>query len=70
MRVLLVASKKALTKKWLTNVIPTINEWIDLIYSIYIMERITFNFRGQAEVFADNWYRWSFHVATIRPDFI
>merc|ERR1712082_101066 len=65
MRVLLVASKKAITKKWLTNVIPTINEWIDLIYGIYIMERITFSFRGQSElslyrelVLVDYLYLW------------
>jgi len=70
MRVLLVASKKALTKKWLTNVIPTTNEWIDLIYHIYIMERITFSFRGKIEVFTDNWFRWTTHVSTMRPDFV
>ena len=70
MRVLLVASKKALTKKWLTNVIPTTNEWIDLIYDIYIMERITFSFRGKIEVFTDNWFRWTTHGSTIRPDFV
>ena len=52
-RILLVTSKKAITKKWLTNVIPTINEWIDLIYSVFTMERITFNFRGKSENFTD-----------------
>ena len=70
LRVLLVASKKAITKKWLTNVIPTMNEWIDLIYSIFIMERITFDFRGQSEIFKDNWFIWIAHVSTIRPDLI
>ena len=70
MRILLVTSKKALTKKWLTNIIPTTNEWIDLIYDVYIMERITFSFRGQAEVFTDNWFRWITHVSAIRPDFV
>ena len=62
LRVLLVASKKALTKNaLLTNVISIINEWIDLIYSIFITERIAFSFRGQVEVFTDNW---------LRPDFV
>ena len=70
LRVLLVTSKKAITKKWLTNVIPTMNEWIDLIYSVYIMERITFNFRSQGEIFTDYWFKWIAHVSTIRPDFV
>ena len=70
MRVLLVASKKAITKKWLTNVIPTINEWIDLIYGIYIMERITFSFRGQSQVFTENWFWWITFISSTRPDFV
>ena len=70
LRVLLVTSKKAITKKWLTNVIPTMNEWIDLIYSVYIMERITFNFRSQGEIFTDYWFKWIAHVSTRRPDFV
>ena len=70
MRVLLVASKKAITKKWLTNVIPTMNEWIDLIYGIYIMERITFSFRGQSEAFTENWFWWITYISDTRPDFV
>ena len=69
-RILLVTSKKAITKKWLTNVIPTINEWIDLIYSVFIMERITFNFRGKSENFTDSWFKWIAYVGTRRPDFV
>ncbi len=61
-----MACKKALNRKWLKKDIPTINEWIDLVYNIYTMERITFI----SDIFDENWSKWLNHVPTIRPDFI
>ena len=45
LRVLLVAYKNALTRKWLKTDISTINDWNDFIYIKNIMERITFTLR-------------------------
>lgn len=70
LRVLLVAGKKALTKKWLKPDMPTMNEWIDLIYSIYKMERITFRLRTRIDDFEAKWSGWLAYMSTIRPDFI
>lgn len=70
LRVLIVACKKAVTRKWLKKDIPTINEWIDLVYNIYTMERITFKLRAQMDIFDENWSKWLTHVSTIRPDFV
>ena len=51
LRVLLVGSKKALTRKCLKKDKPTINEWM---YSIYLMESITFKLRHHVDIFGEN----------------
>ena len=38
---MLVASKKAITRKWLLPEYPTIASWRDIVTEIYRMERIT-----------------------------
>jgi len=68
--VLLVGGKKALTRKWLKKDKPTINEWIDIIYNIYVMERITFRLRQQIDIFEENWSKWLSYVSSLRPDFV
>jgi len=42
MGVLLAASKKAITHKWLKQERPTLDDWIDVTIEIYMMEKITF----------------------------
>jgi len=63
LRILLVACKKSITKKWLKRETPSVDVWI------YVMERITFNLRTQKEVFFENWKKWITYVSTVRPDF-
>ncbi|XP_062396829.1 LINE-1 retrotransposable element ORF2 protein isoform X1 [Sardina pilchardus] len=70
MRVLLVAAKKALTRKWLQKAPPTVDDWIDVVYDIYNMERITFTLRNQYDKFYENWLIWVYYVSAIRPDFV
>ncbi len=48
--VLLVTHKRALTKKWLKKDSSTINEWIDLVYSIYKIERIMYKLRSKFDI--------------------
>lgn len=69
LRILLVACKKSITKKWLKREAPSVDEWIDIVHSIFVMERITFNLRTQKEVFIENWRKWITYVSTVRPDF-
>lgn len=49
--ILLAASKKALTRKWLKRDLPTINEWISIIQEIYTMEKLSFSLRIQRDIF-------------------
>jgi len=50
LRVLLVGCKKAPTRKWLKKDKLTVNEWIDVIYNIYVVDRITFKLGNQTDV--------------------
>lgn len=42
LKILLVACKKSITKKWLRREAPSVDEWIDIVHSIFAMEIITF----------------------------
>ena len=69
MLILLVASKKAITRKWLKPKPPKVDEWIDIIHDIYIMEKLCFSLRIQKEKFLRIWPRWTEYVKPIRSDF-
>jgi len=43
------ASKKSVTRKWLKVDPPTINEWIEIVYEIYVMEKISFSLKVEKE---------------------
>ena len=45
LKILLVAGKKAITKKWLNKEPPTIREWLVIVKEIYKMEKLTFTLR-------------------------
>ena len=53
-------------KKWLKREAPSVDEWFDIVYSIFVMERVTFNLRKQKKVFIENWQKWIAYVSTIR----
>ena len=42
LKVLLAASKKPITTKWLQKDPPTVTQWIDFVEEIHHMERMTF----------------------------
>ncbi|KAF7643008.1 hypothetical protein LDENG_00246630, partial [Lucifuga dentata] len=69
-RILSAASKKAITKKWLKPEIPSINDWIDVIYKVYIMERITLSRRLQQDKFEEVWEKWIRYITPISPSFV
>ena len=47
MIILLAACKKAITRKWLKSQDPVVEDWIDILYQIYTMEKLTFSLRIQ-----------------------
>ena len=68
--VLLAASKKGVTRKWLSVESPTIDEWIDIVHEIYVMEKLSFSRRVQKEKFYQMWTKWTEYVKHVRPDFV
>ncbi|KAF7653274.1 hypothetical protein LDENG_00085170, partial [Lucifuga dentata] len=68
-RILSEASKKAITRKWLKPEIPSINDWIDVIYQVYIMEGITLSRRLQQDKLEEVWEKWIRYITPIRPSF-
>lgn len=69
-QILSAAARKAITRKWLKPQSPTINDWVDIVYDIYKMEKITFNIRLQQDKFVEKWESWIEFIVSIRPDFI
>ncbi|KAF7650409.1 hypothetical protein LDENG_00126400 [Lucifuga dentata] len=69
-RNLSAASKKAITRKWLKPGIPSINDWIDVIYEVYIVERITLSRRLQQDKFEEVWQKWIRYITPIQPSFV
>ena len=67
--ILLVASKKAITRKWLQPKPPTVEEWIDIIHDIYRMEKLSYSLRAQEDKFFWIWSKWTEYVKPIRSDF-
>lgn len=57
-KILLVASKKALTRRWLSEDPPTKNEWIGIVKDIYNMEKITFSLNLNMDKFDSCWKKW------------
>lgn len=69
-RILSAACKKAITRMWLKPGKPTLDEWIDIVYDIFKMERITLALRLQQGIFLSRWEKWIIYVTPIRPSFV
>lgn len=70
MNILLVAGKKALSRKWLSQESPTVNAWMEITMDIYKMEKITAYVNHKLEQLALHWEKWFNYVTLHRPDFI
>lgn len=66
---LLTASKKAITRRWLKPDPPQLNDWLDVIHDIYVMEKMTYSLRIQIEKFSGIWIKWTGYISHIREDF-
>ena len=58
MKILIVASKKAITRKWLQPDPPTREDWLRIVQEIHLMENLTYMLRLQKDKFEKNWRKW------------
>ena len=58
-KIILVACKKAITRKWLQATPPSKEDWTTTVNEIKTMEYLTFSLRLRAEQFMKNWTKWS-----------
>ena len=60
-KVLLAASKKAVTRNWLNVNAPNQEQWLGIVQEIHVMEKLTYLLRLKVNVFERNWeYRLRF----------
>ena len=59
-KILLAASKKAITRHWYQQEPPTKANWMDVIKEIYSMEKLTLVLRLQEERSQELWEKWTF----------
>lgn len=60
--ILLAGAKKAITRKWLCEDIPSIKDWIHIITEIYEMERLTFSLRLSTDKCKKLWGKWNSYI--------
>ena len=69
-RIMLVAGKKAITRRWMKTDAPKMEDWFDVMHNIYMMERLTFSARLESDKFKNFWKNWVDFVLPLRADFI
>ena len=52
-KVLLAASKKAITRRWYKAEPPTYEQWLSIVEDIFVMEKLIHNLRLQEEQFLE-----------------
>ena len=58
-KILLVTSKKAITRNWGKKEPPTKDQWITIIEGIYTMEKITDKLQLQEAQMDQKWNKWT-----------
>lgn len=67
LKIVMAASKKAITRRWLCGEPPTIDQWAAIVTNIQCMERMTFNLRLQKDKYDALWEKWDTYL-TRRDD--
>lgn len=65
LRIMLLAGKKGITKMWMKADVPKVKNWIDVMYNIYNMEKLTYAMRLENEKFEEIWNGWLRFIKTI-----
>lgn len=68
--ILLAASKKPLTRRWLNPEPPTMEDWIHSVQEIYAMEKVAYSIKLQTDDFYGIWSKWMDYVKHMRCDFV
>lgn len=68
--ILMISAKKAITRHWLLPDPPTIQEWMNIVNSIYVMEKITFSLHIQKNKFIKLWAKWVGYVSSLQTGFV
>uniref|UniRef100_A0A3Q3ASL9 Reverse transcriptase domain-containing protein n=1 Tax=Kryptolebias marmoratus TaxID=37003 RepID=A0A3Q3ASL9_KRYMA len=58
-KIMLIASKKAITRKWGKADPPCQEQWTGIIEEIYIMEKLTYRLRLQQTQMEEKWMKWT-----------
>ena len=58
-KVLLAASKKAITRLWLKPEPPICEQWLCIVEEIFVMERMTHRLRLREDIFICKWEKWT-----------
>ncbi len=58
-KILLIASKKAITRKWGKEDPPSQDQWIGIVEEIYTMEKLTHRLKLQQTQLEEKWEKWT-----------
>ena len=62
-KILILAAKKAITRRWLEVDPPKTEHWLDIVEEINVMEKMTYKLRIQAEIYEKRWVKWNLYVS-------
>lgn len=60
--ILLAGAKKAITRKWLCEDVPSLKDWTQVVDEIYEMERLTFSIRLSTDKCQHFWKKWDRYI--------
>ena len=64
LKIMMAASKKTITRRWLTKEPPTKKDWIGIVSEIQNMEKFTFSLNLRMDKFVNYWNKWTNHLNT------
>lgn len=70
LQLLLVASQKTITRRWLRPIQPSLDDWIRICLEIFKMEKLTYQLRIKMEKFYWIWNNWIIFVTPKKANLI
>ena len=63
LKILLAASKKAITKYWLQRNCPTMSIFVNIVKYLHVLEQMTYSIRLQKDLGDKRWEKWQIYLA-------